>query len=179
MPRAIAVPIREQIVKLKQEGKSYQEIANELGLSRYSVKKIWSRYEKEGEPGLVPSYEHCGRKESKFEKLVWRSTRYLKRLHPSWGAGFIRVKLSQRWPDKQLPHVRTMQRWFSQLGIATASAQPKQTRRERARVVHQCWQVDAVSHQRLGNGSEACWLSATDEASGAVLVSTAFPLWEI
>lgn len=179
MPKALAVPIRQQIVKLKQEGKSYLEIANELGQSRDSVRKIWRRYQEKGEQSLVPSYERCGQKESTFEKLVWRSVRYLKRLHPSWGAGFIRVKLSQRWPQQKLPHVRTMQRWFNQAGITSAREQPKRGRRERARIVHQCWQVDAVCDQRLGDGSEACWLSTTDEASGAVLSSTAFPLWEI
>lgn len=176
MPRAIAVPIREQIVKLKQQGKSYREIADELAQSRDSVRKIWRRYQKQGEPSLLAGYERCGNKARQFEKLIWRSACYLKRLHPSWGAGFIRVKLSQRWPDKTLPHVRTLQRWFSQAGIATASEQPKRARRQRAQVVHQCWQVDAVCEQALGNGSKACWLSAVDEASGAVLASTAFPL---
>jgi DNA-binding NarL/FixJ family response regulator len=38
MPSAIAVPVREQIVHLKEQGKTYSQIGEALGLSRHSVR---------------------------------------------------------------------------------------------------------------------------------------------
>jgi hypothetical protein len=173
MPSAIPVPIREQILSLKEQGKTYPQISEALGLSRHSVRGICRR----GKESLKPSYENCGKRESQFERLLWRSAIFLKRRYPTWGGGIIRVVLKKRWPEQTMPTERTLQRWFLKAGLATTPAPPNpQLYRARATEVHQCWQVDAVSHQTLANGTEACWLSATDEASRAIVVASAFPL---
>ncbi len=176
MPSAIAVPIRQQMVELREQGKSYREIAQQLGQSPHSIRQICRRWRTGGRDALAPNYEQCGHHGVKFERLVWRSAIYLKRRHPDWGGGFIRVKLQQRWPTHPIPSERTLQRWFRLAGVGSAPMRPTIPRRARARQVHQCWQVDAVSHQRLANGSQASWLSATDEASRALLGCSAFPL---
>ncbi len=179
MPSAIAVPIRQQMVELHQQGKSYREIAEQLGQSRHSVRQICRRWHKGGKEALRPNYERCGHRGITFERLVWRSAIYLKRRHPDWGGGFIRVKLQQRWPTRSIPSKRTLQRWFRAADVGSAPMRPSIPRRARAKVVHQCWQVDAVSHQRLADGSEASWLSATDEASRALLACSVFPLCSV
>jgi hypothetical protein len=177
MPSAITVPIREQILSLKEQGKTYSQVGEALGLSRHTVRGICRRGQKEGKDALKPSYEHCGKRESQFERLVWRSAIFLKRRYPTWGGGIIRVVLKKRWPERIMPTERTFQRWFLKAGLASTPAPPNpQIYRARAKEVHQCWQVDAVSHQTLANGTEACWLSATDEASRAIVAASAFPL---
>lgn len=176
MPSAIAVPIRQQIVDLRAQGKSYSEIAQVLHQSKSSVRRICRQYRADEPYSLQPGYERCGHRVLQFERLVYRSAIYLKRQHPSWGGGIIRVKLQQRWSDRSIPTERTLQRWFRQAGVNSAPMRRPTPRRVRARVVHQCWQVDAVSHQTLADGRPACWLSATDEASGALIEASVFPL---
>jgi hypothetical protein len=177
MPSEIAVPIREQILHLREQGKTYGQIGEALGLSRHSVRGICRRVQKAGQAAVNPSYEHCGQREIRFERLIWRSALVLKRRYPDWGGGIIRVILQQRWPEQSVPTERTLQRWFLKAGLATPPAPPNPQRyRARAQVVHQCWQVDAVSHQKLANGTEVCWLSASDEASRALVAASAFPL---
>lgn len=176
MPSAIAVPIRQQIVELRAQGKSYLEIAAELRQSRSSVRRICRRYQGDDPQSLQPDYERCGHQGIEFERLVYRGAIYLKRRHPSWGGGIIRVKLQQRWSDRAIPTERTLQRWFHQAGVNSSPLRVATPRRVRASVVHQCWQVDAVSHQTLAEGQHACWLSSTDETSGALLEASVFPL---
>lgn len=176
MPTAIAVPIRQQMVQLREQGQSYRQIATQLGQSRHSVRQICRRWRNGGSDALKPSYERCGHSGVKFERLVWRSAIYLKRRHPEWGGGLIRIQLQQRWGERAIPTERTLQRWFRAAGVASAPLRPAVVRRERATQVHECWQVDAVSHQTLGDGSQSSWLSATDEASRALLGCSAFPL---
>jgi transposase len=176
MPSAIAVPIRQQIVALRVQGKSYPEIATALDQSYSSVRRICRRYRAEDPQSLQPRYERCGHQARQFERLVYRSAIALKRQHPSWGGGIIRVKLQQRWSERAIPSERTLQRWFHQAGVNSAAPRVLPPRRLRSTVVHQCWQVDAVSHQPLVNGQQACWLSVTDEASRALLEASVFPL---
>lgn len=174
MPAAIAVPIRQQMVELQAQGKSYREIAQQLQQSRHSVRRICTRYQHE--QTLVPHTERCGQRGVHFERLIWRSAIYLKRRHRDWGGGIIRVQLQQRWPERSIPCERTLQRWFCAAGVGSPLKQAIPCRRERAQQVHQCWQVDAVSHQALADGQQASWVSAIDEASGALLGCSVFPL---
>lgn len=176
MPSAIAVPLREQIVELRGQGKSYREIANELHQSHSSVRRVCRRYRADDAQSLQPHYEQCGRRGVQFERVVYRSAIYLKRRHRSWGGGIIRIQLQQRWPERTIPSERTLQRWFREAGVSSAPPGAPRERRARAKGVHQCWQVDAVSHQTMVDGAQACWLSTTDEASGALLEASVFPL---
>jgi transposase len=50
MPSAIAVPIRQQMVELREQGKSYREIAQQLGQSEHSVRQICRRWRTGGRP---------------------------------------------------------------------------------------------------------------------------------
>ena len=171
------MPIRQQMVELRTQGKSYRQIGEQLGQSPHSIRQICRRWRSGGIAGLAPSYERCGHRQIKSDTLVWRGAIYLKRLHPNWGAGMIRVQLQQRWSHLSIPSERTLQRWFRAAGVATPGVQrPAVARRERAQHAHECWQVDAVSHQTLADGTQVSWVSATDEASGAVIEGSVFPL---
>ena len=46
----------------------------------------------------------------------------LRREHPIWGAGLIRVMLRRQLPQDAPPAERTLQRWFVRAGLAPAPA---------------------------------------------------------
>lgn len=134
MPAAIAVPIRQQMVELEAQGKSHREIAQQLAYSRHSVRRICQRYRQE--QTLVPRTDRCGQVGVRFERLIWRSAIYLKRRHPTWGGGIIRVQLQQRWPNRSMPTERTLQRWFRATGVGSPAPAAPRRRRPRALQVH-------------------------------------------
>jgi hypothetical protein len=75
-----------------------------------------------------------------------------------------------------LPAERTLQTWFRQAGVnRRRTTQPAQPPVARGAAVHDVWAVDAKEKMVLGDGSGASWLTITDEASGAILQTAAFP----
>ena len=176
MPCAIAVPIRQQIIHQYQEGATYGEIAAALELSHWSVRTIVRRYRDQGAAGLVTQYSNCGTPGSRLPKRMYRAARWLKRHHPSWGGGFIRVLLRERWGEEGLPRVRSLQRCCRRSGLSVPQSRRLPSHhRQSAHAVHEVWQLDATSHIRLLDGSGASWITLVDEASGAFLESHAFP----
>ena len=41
----------------------------------------------------------------------------MKRAHPTWGAGLIRLQLQQQFPDQPLPQKRAIERWIQKAGL--------------------------------------------------------------
>jgi len=175
MTRVIPVPIRREIVERHQQGETLNEIAQALQLSYWGVRKIWRQYRKEPTGGLSIGYGNSGRHGQRYSRKIYRCAMWLKRRHPSWGASFIRVILNERYGNESLPHPRTLQRWFRAQHLSVPRTHHPVTERVRAQVVHQIWQLDATSHQRLADGTPASWISLVDEHSGALLSSRAFP----
>jgi len=176
MPSAITVPIRERIIERRQQGETIAKIADTLGLSYWSVRTLVRRYRDRGSSGLVPDYDKCGRTHIRSSQKVYRSALWLKRRHPNWGAGLILVLLKERWKTVKMPSERTLQRWFKRNGMGNKPKSRLPTgQRESARFVHEVWQLDATSHQRLADGSVASWITLVEEVSGAHLFSQVFP----
>ena len=175
MAKAIAVPIRHEIIERHQQGETLAAIAGSLSLSYWGVRQIWRRYRDRGEAGLALRGEGRLRRGFGCERLIYRSALWLKRHHRGWGAGLIRVVLRQRYQALWVPHERTLQRWFRQQHLNPLREQHPPVTRERAQQVHQVWQLDATSHQQLADGTPASWISLIDEHSGALLQSEVFP----
>ena len=112
MGQAIPLAIRKEIISLRQSGQKHAEISQSLNVPFATVKYIWGTYKKEGEKGLLTKYANCGVKTIRSEAKMYRVIMWLKRLHPSWGAGRIRIGLQGRYDEKITPSERTMQRWF-------------------------------------------------------------------
>jgi hypothetical protein len=165
MPRALPVPVREPIAV----------VAAELDLAYYSVRTIWRRYRDGGVAALPPDYARCGRTGIRGPRLIYRAACWLRRRHPTWGAGLIRAKLVDRYPDEPIADERTLRRWFAAAGLTRPPPPPRAAPPPRATVPHQTWQLDAKEQIRLGDDTRASWLLATDEASGATLEPEVFP----
>jgi len=173
MGHAIEMGQREQLITLKQQGHSLVAIAQQLSLSLASVRQLSARYKQQRH--LMVSYANCGPQQASSEMLLQRASFWLKRHHPQWGAPLIRLKLLERYGQKRTPSVRTLQRWFVQQHLTKPRQQLQQPPVGQAKAVHNIWQVDAKENLRLSDGSSGCYLTITDEHSGAGLAALVFP----
>lgn len=167
--------IRQKIVEHKEEGHNLAQISRMLEVPYTTVRGIWQRYEQRGQKGLSTDYSNCGPKDIKSDRLIYRSALWLKRLHPSWGAPYIRTILEQRYTNKHLPSERTMQKWFRSKGYNKPRVTRVKPKVRSPKVPHDCWQIDAKEMLKLGDGSSACYLTIVDVESGAILDSPTFP----
>jgi transposase len=175
MPAAIARPIREELVRRHKAGEPLIEIAKALGLSYRAARGLWRRFREQGEKGLDNGYANCGPPGPRFPKEVYQAALALRREHPRFGAGLIRVKLQDRFPGQALPSERTLNRW-----IQTAGLQPLRGRRPKvpadwAKEPHEVWQIDAKERLRLADDQGCSQLSVVDEGSGGALGAVPFP----
>ena len=113
MGQATPLAIRKEIIFLRQSGQKHAEISQALNNPFATVKYIWGNYKKDGENSLLTKYANCGVKTIRSSAKIYRVTMWLKRLHPLWGAGRIRIGLQSRYDETIIPSERTMQRWFS------------------------------------------------------------------
>jgi hypothetical protein len=174
MPKPIPVVIRMQVIERHQAGEGLNQIAQTLGIPYESVRKVWRVYRIEGR--IAPNYAACGPQGVKASERVYRGARFLKRLHPRWGAGLIRQVLVEKWPQEQIPHERTLQRWFRVANLNPPPAKPSgQARLGRGKAAHNVWEMDSREGIELASGEKVSWLLVTDEASGAVLSGGVFP----
>jgi len=175
MPRALAVDLRQTVVERHQGGASLPAIARDLALSPGTVRTVWRRYRDRGEAGLAPDYAACGRSGPRYPAVLYDAACTLRREHPGWGAGLIRVLLGDAVPDQPVPHAATLRRWFREAGLGPPPRVPQPPAPPRTTVPHARWQLDATEQIALATGERVSWLAASDEATGAMLGAVGFP----
>ena len=171
MPHPIPLPVRQVIVQRAEQGQSAGLIARSLGLVSRSVRQLLQRLRMQGNNALLTSYP--GRAyphPPQFRALVEEALQ-LRREHPTWGAGLVRVWLRRYYPAASIPAERTLQRWFRRAGLipAPSGRRAEPSSYHRAPQPHEVWQMDAADQVALRNGKQVCWLRIADECSGAVL----------
>src|SRR5215510_5036767 len=146
MPHPIPVPVRQVIVQRAQQGQSASLIARCLGLVPRTVRQLLQRLRMRGQNALVASYPsqpypHA----SQFRALVEEALQ-LRRAHPTWGAGLVRVLLRRHYPADPIPAERTLQRWFRRAGLlpAPSGRRAGPSSYQRAQQPHDVWQMDAA-----------------------------------
>jgi transposase len=173
MGQAISMAVREQFIRLKAQRHSLSAISEQLDLRYGTACKLSAQLKAEGSLSL--HYQHCGPKDVKSNPLLVRASCWLRRLHPGWGAPFIRLQLVRRYGAQGVPKSRTLQRWFRRWKLTKPRQQVNQPSIGTATAVHNIWQVDAKENLTLHDGSPACYLTITDEHSGAGLAALVFP----
>src|SRR5271157_3803329 len=137
MPRPIPVPIRQAMFRLWQKGYGTRQIAESLGLPCSTVRRLLQRFRLHGTDGLSPDYWHPSVPEAAPSDLVETAVS-LRREHPTWGAGLIRVQLLLEAPGRPVPSERTLQRWFVRADQSPAPAgRPPRTHLDRATAPHE------------------------------------------
>jgi len=178
MPAPVPYPLRLAIARRQQHGQSSAAIAQILGVSVRTVRHLVARYRANGESALLPDYRRSDLPPGQTDHQLRDQALGLRRDHPTWGAGLIRLQLRRRGCRGPLPTERTLQRWFHQAGLGPA---PKGRRPAtvagggRAKRPHDVWQIDAKEQIRLRDGQRVSWLRVVDECSGAVLWTKVFP----
>jgi hypothetical protein len=173
MGRAIEMGQREQLIALKAQGYSLWAISEQLLIPYGTVCQLSARLGRLGH--LRVGYANCGPKQPGTDPLLLRSALWLKRHHPSWGAPFIRVHLTAHFANDRIPSASTLQRWFRKRHLSKPRQVVAPPRIGCAKAPHNIWQVDAKENLILLDGSEACYLTITDEHSGAGLEALVFP----
>lgn len=174
MPKPIAVVIRRQIVDRHEKGETLTAIARTLDMPYESVRNVWRLYRKEGR--IEPNYAACGQPGVRCSQRVYRAARWLKSLHPTWGAGLIRQVIVDKWADEDVPHERSLQRWFRKAGIHTRRQKRRYEKRKgRGKAPHNVWEMDSREQIKLASGEQVSWLVVSDEASGAIVSAEVFP----
>ncbi|WP_461091587.1 COG3415 family protein [Spirosoma gilvum] len=169
MGRATEMGLRDQLIALKQQGATLVQIAQQLNLPVGTVRKLSANYHQHQHLGVA--YAYCGPKQPTSEALMLRASLWLKKHHPRWGAPLIHLKLTQRYGQQRTPSIRTLQRWSVTHQLTKPPNQLQQTRIGTAKAVHNIWQVDAKENLTLPDGSVGCYLTITDEHSGAGLAA--------
>ena len=175
MPRPTPVPVRLAAFRLWQHGRQTREIAVALRLIPSTVRRLLARFRALGDEGIEPSYHPPAIAPVEPSGAIQAAVK-LRREHPTWGAGFIRVQLLEVMPAEVVPSVRALQRSFVRHDLAPAPAGRRPVAdMDRSAVPHETWQMDAKEHIKLSNNHEVSWLRISDECSGAILWSAVFP----
>jgi hypothetical protein len=176
MPRPLSVPLRQEIVRRHQQGLPLTRIAADLAIPYATVRNIWRLSRRDDRAGLAPDYRSCGRPVPARIQELLQIACALKREHPAWGAGLIRLQLRKHAQGRGIPSIRSLQLAFVRAGVH----RPRR-RRAAATLVpqavhpHEIWQVDAVENVPLATGQRICWMTVTDEVSGAILATEVSP----
>lgn len=175
MSKAISAAVRRSLVEERGRGATLQELAAAHGISYGSVQQICARHRSEGEAGLRPRYDRCGKPRRSDADFAFRAARCLKTWHPSWGAPKIRAEILLRCPGLEMPSIRAMQKWFRHSGLSKSRNRPPQEEKQWAKSAHEVWQIDAKEEMATMNNQKNCWLNIKDEFTGAVLDPWVFP----
>src|SRR5712692_2717651 len=89
MPRAVPLPVRQTLVQRHLQGETLAAIATDLQQPLPTVRQLWRRYRDRGEAGLAPDYARCAHRGPRSDRLIYRAALWLRRHHPTWGAGLI------------------------------------------------------------------------------------------
>lgn len=177
MPHSIPRPVRQLIVERAEQGQSVGLIARCLGLVPRTVRRLVQRLRVRGQDALATSYPNRPYPHPPQFRALLDEALQLRRAHPTWGAGLVRVLLRRHYPTDLIPAERTLQRWFRRAGLVPAPSgrRPGPGSYQRAQQPHDVWQMDAADQVPLRSGKQVCWLRIADECSGAVLETTVFP----
>jgi len=126
MPRAPPLATRQDIVERHLRGQTLAQIATDLGIAFVTVRALWRAFRDRGSDGLAIGYHACGSSTPAYPEVVLRRACRLKREHPKWGAGRIRVELLEHlepsgdsWPCR-------VRDGFNEPGAATWFPSPRE-----------------------------------------------------
>lgn len=172
MAQSIPYDFRVKIIRDLQAGKSCGQIARECGCTQKAVRTFWRAHQSKGEEALKTGYHRCGRHSpvtSEVKDLI-SSLRTGEQ-----GAPFIVSVLMEKYPDKPIPHERTVQRWWKSKGANRPKGRKPRPKQPFSREVHHTWQMDGKEQIPLKSGQQVTWMNIADEASSSDLYAEVFP----
>ena len=153
MPAPIPFAVRRAVARRHHCGESPAAIARALGLPVRTAQHLVARLRRLGEAALVPAYRRGPRPRPRAADRVRDLAVGLRRGHPTWGAGLIRLFLRLA-PGRRPPAERTLQRWFRQAGLGPApkGRRPRRRPEPRGRMTSGRWTPRSRSACGAANG---------------------------
>jgi hypothetical protein len=155
------------MARLAAEGQPYQLIADQTGVSDWTVRKGVRQANQGGLPALLT---HFGRPAigpmAGFDPLIRYVALRLKRQHLTWGAAYIVKKMSEHplLHTKKLPHPATVWRYWRSFGDRLRKPQhPIEDKLPLAAVAHGVWQLDAKESVPVPGVGATTFNQARDE----------------
>jgi transposase InsO family protein len=165
---------RRAFYEKHQTGQSYQEIADEYGLSREVVRK-WCRRQRDGGEVETRYHRQSTGQLSRFDPLVSYVILRLRLAHPRWGPQRIYDHLQRRPSLKGLmrPKPVSIGRYLRQWAcLYPPKPMPRSAGVKLPGRVHECWQIDFKIGIALRNGSQVNLHTIRDPV-GEVCISAA------
>ena len=172
MAAPIPSDVRRKIIDLRQAGMAYGKISGLLGYPVVSIKRVWYRFGRLGEDGLLTKYRLSGRKKV-YPPPVRQKASELK--DGEQGAPYLRSLLFEEFEADKVPSERTVQRWLKQAGQNRPRGRPKSKGDWTDEAMHTL-QIDGKSGLELKGGRKVSWVNVADEATGGNLCTVLFPL---
>ena len=165
--RMTTIHQRQEIARLAADGQPYQAIADQTGVSFWTVRK-WVRRANAG--GLSALITHLGRPAigpmAAFDPLVRYLALRLKRQHLTWGAAYVVKKMTEHplLHDTKLPDATTVWRYWRSFGARLRQKRhPCEDKLPRSGVAHGVWQLDAKESVPVPGVGATTFNQARDE----------------
>lgn len=159
---------RTRLVELgvvKRGDQTLAAAARRLGLSYRQTKRVWRRFEQEGEAGLVHRSRGRPSNRKKPESLRQECLAMYREQLEGYGPTLASEKLTAC--GHEIDH-ETLRRWLMTEGLWTRRRRRSKHRRWRARKKSfgELVQFDASSHDWFGRGERDCLMGMIDDATG-------------
>jgi hypothetical protein len=156
-------------MKLIEAGKEkIVQAALRLGISCRQCKRIYKRYQRKGDQGVI----HLGRGKKLnrclLESLREETVSLCHGDYEGFGPTFVAEKLTER--GREVSH-DTIRRWLILAGLWKGQRKRSPHRQWRARKEHfgELVQMDGSFHDWLGTGTFYCLMNRVDDATGTTL----------
>ena len=165
--RMTTVHQRQEMARLAAAGQPYQAIADQEGVSFWTVRKWVRRANVGGLAGLLTQFGRPARGPmANFDPLVRYVALRLKRQHMTWGAAYVVKKMSEHplLHDKKLPEATTLWRYWRSFGDRLRKQRhPCEDKLPLSGVAHGVWQLDAKESVPVKGVGATTFNQARDE----------------
>lgn len=179
--KATSVQQRKMIKDLAHQGLTDRQIAEQVELSPYTVRKWRRKSERWGAAGL---FSHLGRPGkgamSTYPEAILLTVKAWRKAHSGWGPKTLCAELRReaRFGGCRLPSQSTLTRWLKQEGLS----RPYQKHQglppvctSLAEACHQEWEMDARGYEKIPDIGVIALINVNDVYSKAKILS--YPCW--
>lgn len=147
-----------------------RQASEEMGVSERQAKRIWRRFRRDGEAGLV----HAGRGRVSNRRMPAGRRREILALYEAHCAGYGPTLASEVLAEEHgvAVHRETLRRFLLAEHLAVPRSQARAHRKRRPRREHfgSLVQIDGSFHRWLGGEAMQCLMVAVDDATGRMLL---------
>lgn len=167
---------KEEFILLYMTGKyTVTNLAQMFYISRKTTHKYIERYKKYGKPGLLVIPKTPSKIANKTPEIIEQEIINLRKKHPRWGAPKLLVLLEDKFPDRDLPKVSTVNLILKRNGLIKERKKRFKTEPKKPKFdpdkCNEIWSADFKGQFRLGNSKYCYPLTIVDSYSRYVFAA--------